>query len=274
MGTSHRHKATVAGVPNWGKSSRAVTNLAVAAAKLAELRVNPPGNRTEKQISILRDRKERQLIRNYHKAIGRLVNAAGGIDRVSSGSSRAIGHAGISAIEKFVFAVQEIITNGLAQWLQRRGESLEGKRCRDVIEIIRQYVEAEVVGLDNTAANEAMECVLDQLEEQIDEDTDEVADEMSTILSSADIKGLVDLFFGMYIYSHLAQDFEEKLEYEKGSLEMKKAMDEIRDQIIDDIKTARSGRDVQTVDWSKPEGNTFIRAEFKRILFILHGNED
>lgn len=266
MGTSHRHKATVKGQPNWGEASKAVSKVAVLVAELAELEANPPENQTKRQISILHDQKERQIARNYHKAIGRLVNAAGGIDGVSCGISRAIGHAGISVIEKFVSAVQEIITNGLSQWLQRRGETLGGKSCHDVVEIIRQYVEAEVSGLDNTAANEAMECVLDQLEEQIDNDTGEVEDEMRAILGSVDIKDLIDLFFGMYIYSHLLQDFEEKLEYERGSQAMKKAMEEIKNKLLRDIKALGLRRDDKAIDWSKSGGNAFIRAEFNRIL--------
>ena len=111
-----------------------------------------------------------------------------------------------------------------------------------------------------------MECVLDQLEEQIDNDTGEVEDEMRAILGSVDIKDLIDLFFGMYIYSHLLQDFEEKLEYERGSQAMKKAMEEIKNKLLRDIKALGLRRDDKAIDWSKSGGNAFIRAEFNRIL--------
>jgi hypothetical protein len=55
---------------------------------------------------------------------------------------------------------------------------------------------------------------------------------------------------------------------------MKNGMNEVKEQILDDIRVGRTGRDVRTVDWSKPEGKAFIQAEFERILFMLQGNED
>lgn len=274
MGTSHRHTPTVKGEPNWGGASKAITALTGVTEKLVALTVNPPEHKSTKQIARLQDQFERQITRNYHKAVGRLIKAAGGRDKVSSGSSRAIGYAGISVIGELVSSIQEIVSKGLAQWLHQRGVLLEGKRICDIIDIIRQYVEKEIVGLDHTAANEAMECVLDRLEELLGEDVGKIEDVMSAILTGTDIKNMIDLFFGMYIYSHLSQDFEEKLEYEKGSKAMKYAMDEIKEQILDDIRTGRLGCDVRMVDWSKPEGTAFIKAEFSRILFILQGNED
>ena len=49
---------------------------------------------------------------------------------------------------------------------------------------------------------------------------------------------------------------------------------EIKEQIIDDIKTGKNGRSVATVDWNSEDGKNFIKSEFDRILFILAGNED
>ena len=51
-------------------------------------------------------------------------------------------------------------------------------------------------------------------------------------------------------------------------------MSEIKEQIIDDIKTGKNGRSVDSVDWSSEEGRNFIKTEFNRILYILAGNED
>ena len=108
----------------------------------------------------------------------------------------------------------------------------------------------------------------------IGEDVEEIDDVLDAILSGCQIKDLITLFFGMYVYSHLSQSFEEKLEYEKGSVATKDAMDQIKEQILDDVRTSRSGHDVRTIDWSKPEGNAFIKAEFDRIIYIIQGNED
>lgn len=274
MGTSHRHTPTVKGEPNWGKASAAVTALVEPIVELNELAQNPPPDKTVKQIAKREKVLERRKGHYYHKAVSHLISAAGGTAKISSGSSRALGHAGVAGIGGFVSALQEIVTNGLLDWLRKKGESIEGKTCRDVIDIIREYIETGVAGLDNTAANEALECVLDQLEEKLGEEVENVEGVLSALIAGDELKDMIDLFFGMYIFCHLSQDFEEKLEFEKGSDAMRDTMIEIRDQILDDIKTCRSGRDVSKIDWGKPEGDEFIKAEFDRILYILQGDED
>ena len=97
---------------------------------------------------------------------------------------------------------------------------------------------------------------------------------MNNIVASNEIKDLLDEFFGVYIFSFLSQSFAEKLEQEKGTETMSATMSEIKEQIIDDIKTGKNGRSVDSVDWSSEEGRNFIKTEFNRILYILAGNED
>ena len=97
---------------------------------------------------------------------------------------------------------------------------------------------------------------------------------MNEILSAEGIKDLLDEFFGIYIFSHLSQNFKEKLEYDKGTETMCHTMEEIKDLIVDDIRIARSGRSARSIDWSTPDGEAFIKEEFDRILYILSGNED
>lgn len=275
MGTSHRHTPTVKGEPNWGKASAALTGLVGDVEESDDLEQNPPEDKTPTQVEKRQNQLGKRITRNYHTSVRNLVKASGGRHNVSSGGSRALGHGGIVVINNFISAIREIVSNGLATWLQQRGiNSLEGKSCQDIIDFLRQYIESGVAGLDSTAANEAIESVMDRLDELVGDNVDEIEDKFDAILKGEGIKDIIDLFFGMYIYVHLSQDFEEKLEYEKGSVAMKNAMNEVKEQILDDIRVGRTGRDVRTVDWSKPEGKAFIQAEFDRILFILQGNED
>ena len=275
MGTSHRHTPIVKGEPNWGKASAALTGLVGDVKESDDLEQNPPEDKTPTQVEKRQNQLGKRITRNYHTSVRNLVRASGGRHKVSSGGSRALGHGGIVVINNFITAIQEIVSNGLATWLQQRGvDSLEGKSCQDIIDFLRQYIESGVAGLDSTAANEAIESVMDRLDELVGDNVDEIEDKFDTILNGEDIKDIIDQFFGMYIYVHLSQDFEEKLEYEKGSIAMKNAMNEVKEQILDDIRVGRTGRDVRTVDWSKPEGKAFIQVEFNRILFILQGNED
>ena len=275
MGTSHRHTPTVKGEPNWGKASAALTGLTGDVEESNELEQNPPDDKTPAQVEKRQSQLGKRITRNYHTSVRNLVKASGGRYKVSSGGSRALGHGGIVVINNFISAIQEIVSNGLAAWLQQRGiDSLDGKRCENIIDFLRQYVESGVAGLDSTAANEAIESVMDRLQELVGDNMHEIEEKFDAILNGKEIKDIIDHFFGMYIYVHLSQDFEEKLEYEKGSAAMKNAMNEVKEQILDDIRVGRVGRDVRTVDWSKSEGEAFVQAEFNRILFILQGNED
>lgn len=297
MGTSHRHTPTVVGEPNWGNASASVTAIARAEEELdsldKELERDENADehsddnkyeevKKETKTAVSPDRiakRQRQLDsqirRNYHHAVRNLVKAAGGRGKVSSGGSRAVGHAGVFIAGGLVSAISEIVKNGLTDWLSRRGvHSLEGKSCQDVLDLIREYIETGVAGMDNTAANEALECVMDELEEKIGDDLDSFDAAMAGVLASYDLKDLLDKFFGMYIYSHLSQDFKEKLEYEKGTKVMNETMNEIKDLIMDDIQRSRGGRDTATIDWGTEEGKAFIQQEFDRIIYILSGNED
>lgn len=295
MGTSHRHTPTVVGEPHWGQASAAVTSIAGAEEKLDDIengleganstdedeksqgeeqqqpaQVNPPAHVVKRQRQL-----ESQIRRNYHRAVKNLVRAAGGRAKVSSGVSRAIGHAGVVIAGGLLSAINEIVKNGLSDWLSRRGVStLEGKSCQDVLDLIREYISAGVAGLDNTAANEALEYVMEEIGEKIGDDIDSFDAAMAGILASNDLKDILDMFFGMYIFSHLSQDFKEKLEFEKGTKVMNETMNEIKDLILDDIHRSRGGRDTASIDWGTEEGKAFIQQDFDRILYILSGNED
>ena len=297
MGTSHRHRPTVVGEPNWGNASASVTSIASAEEELDKLDKGLAGegnsddtsddneNKGEKNESKTALSPERiakrqrqldsQIRRNYHHAVRNLVRAAGGREKVSSGVSRAVGHAGVVIAGGLVSAISEIVKNGLSDWLSRSGvHSLEGKSCQDVLDLIREYIEDGVAGMDNTAANEALEYVMDELEGKIGDDIDSFDAAMADILATNTIKDLLDKFFGMYIFSHLSQNFKEKLEYEKGTKVMNETMDEIKDLILDDIQRSRGSMDISAIDWGTEEGKAFIQQEFDRVIYILSGNED
>ena len=275
MGTSHRHKLGVVGQPNWGSVSSSITGLANGVAESDMLDNNPPANMTSRQKSKRQSIIGARINKNYHHAVRNLLRASGGRAKVSNGQSRAFGYAGIVVAGGLVGTFQEITNNGLIPWLQRNGiSSLEGMSCRDILDIIRKYIDNGVTGLDDTAAKEALEHVMDLLESRIGDDPLNFEKIMNNLVGSDEIENLLDEFFGVYIYSFLSQSFAEKLEHEKGTETMYATMLEIKEQIIDDIKTGKNGRSVATVDWNSEDGKNFIKSEFDRILFILAGNED
>ena len=171
MGTSHRHKLGVVGQPNWGSVSSSITGLANGVAESDMLDNNPPANMTSRQKSKRQSIIGARINKNYHHAVRNLLRASGGRAKVSNGQSRAFGYAGIVVAGGLVGTFQEITNNGLIPWLQRNGiSSLEGMSCRDILDIIRKYIDNGVTGLDDTAAKEALEHVMDLLESRIGDD--------------------------------------------------------------------------------------------------------
>ena len=278
MGTSHRHKASIVGQPNWGDCSAAVTGIAGDIKKGEELNAQLQKPQTPKQ-QVQTQKKlsaiDKRVRSNYHKAVRNLVRAAGGRTRVISGSSHAVGSAGISVANGFINKFNEIVSNGLDAWLKRKGlDTLQGKSCKEVLDLIRSYIDYDIIGLDDTAANEALEHVMETLENRIGDDLEKFDEVMGNILNGEEIKDIIDEFFGMYIYSHLSQDFSEKLEFEKGTEIMLQTMAEIKELILEDVKFGILKRPAEQIDWTSPESHVYIQKEFDRILFILSGDDD
>ena len=208
MGTSHRHTPTIQHQPNWGQTSASVTSIAIGVEKADELDKNPPAHMTPQQITKRQSTLDNQIRKNFHRAVRNLVRSAGGRAKVGNGTSRALGHAGVVVLGKFVSTFNEITNHGLVQWMRDRGIlSLEGKTCRDILNIIRGFIQNGVAGLDNTAANEALEHVMELLEDQMDDNITSFDEVMGKVWEKESIKDLIDEFFGMYIFSHLSQDF-------------------------------------------------------------------
>lgn len=275
MGTSHKHIPSIVGQPNWGKTSAAVTGIANAVDDSNQLDNDENNNISPSEKQKRQNQYTKRIVSNYHHAIRNLVRASGGRQSVSSGSSRAVGHAGVALANGIINVFQEIAESGLSSWLHKRGiESLEGKTCKDVLLLIREYLDNGVAGLDNTAANEALEYLMDQIEEQAGDDISKFDELMNELMSGNGIKDLMDQFFGMYIFCHLSQDFAEKIGYEKGIDVMNSTLEDIRDLIMDDVSRIKNTRDFSNVDWSSPECDQFIKNEFNKILYILSGNED
>lgn len=275
MGTSHRHKAGPIGAPNWGTASTAVTTIANNEIAATELENDPSINMPPEVVARQQSIYLRRIRHQYHKAVRSLVRAAGGRAKVSSGQSRAIGRAGVLWATGFANAFQEIAEQGLWTWLTRKGISREERKsCREILTIIEDFVKDYFAGLDETAASEALEHVMDKVEQKAQGDSKQLEIAFDIIINHDEIKDLLDDFFGIYIYSHLSQDFKEKLEKDKSIEIADTTMDDIKDLILDDVHRGIAGRSAERIDWKGPDGENFIKSEFNRIIQILTNNED
>lgn len=275
MGTSHRHKAGPIGAPNWRTASAAVTTIANNEIAATELENDPSVNMPLEVVERKQSVYSRRIRHQYHKAVRSLVRAAGGRAKVSSGQSRAVGRAGVVWATGLAHAFQDIAEQGLWTWLTRKGISQgERRSCREILTIIEDFVKDYFAGLDETAANEALEHVMDKVEQKAQGDSAQLEIAFDTIINRDEIKDLLDDFFGIYIYSHLSQDFKEKLEKDKSIEIADDTMAEIKELILDDVHRGVVGRSADRIDWKGPDGENFIKREFDRIILILTNNED
>ncbi|MEG1622879.1 MAG: hypothetical protein RR330_05855 [Alistipes sp.] len=252
-----------------------MTNIAKAVEESDNIAKNHPVNMTPQAIIKRQSILGMRVKNNYHHAVRNLIRAAGGRQAVSSGVSRSLGHSGISGVSSWVNMMETIRECGLEAWLTNKGRgSLNGKTCHDIVEIITNFINEDFVALDDTAAKEALESIMELLEKRLDGNPENFDAILHSVMSSDEIKNYIDHFFGIYIYSHLSQDFSEKIEKERGSEVMNQVMTEIKDLIIDDVSRGVHGRKAGQVNWNGEEGKQFIKDEFNRIIKIVTNNED
>ena len=282
MGTSQRHNPSVAGQPNWGKSS---LSLSAAIKNLERLDIlDAEDNKKANDIDNIRvasstRRKQRERIaasyrKNIHNAVSRLVKASGGKRKVTSGSSRALGHAGIAVLSNFLGAIAEIQKKGLSCWLAEKGITLDSKSWKEISDILKDLCSDTVVGMDETAANQALSEILQILDNTINNSTLDVEKVLNNCLGKEQLQDVIDTFFGVYIYAHLSQNFEEKLTKKYSQKEVAKYMADIKDLIISDIKQGVNVLNSTQIDWNSEEGNSYITEEFNRIISVFVHDED
>lgn len=275
MGTSHRHKPGVLGEPNWGSASTSMTSAAKNEEKSEALEQSQSAQTNKKQYETLQKRHANAFKRNYHRTVRNLVRASGGREKVSKGVSRALGHAGLTVAGSIASTFAEIAAKGIDNWLNEKGIDLKnGKSCLEILDFLRQYLSANVVGMDETAANDALQHVLEKFEGDIKEDASNFDEVLNSIMNTNAIVEIIDEFMGIYIFSHLSQNFQEKIEKDKGTSISESTMAEIKGLILDDVHRGYNGHTSAEIDWSGKEGNDFIQKEFNRIIYILSGDED
>jgi hypothetical protein len=310
MGTSQRHSPSVSGEPNWGKSSASLTaavkNLDTLDNLESETEENSPKKdeqsseneeeqntdhnaqeqvdqqtadnlATQQRRRNLEKRKRQTTQRfenNVRKSVGHLIKASGGKKLVSSGSSHSLGHSGAVVLGNILHSFAEIRQNGISGWLTDKGISLEGKTWEDVKDILFDACQEKVVGLDETAANQALTELLEDMPIEDDESIDGLEATLRHHIDSSEMKEIIDRFFGVYIFAHLSQNFEEKLEKKYDQEQVDKYMKDIKDQIILDVKEGVRGHDASHIDWNGEEGQAFMRDEFEKIIEVFDDDDD
>lgn len=273
MGTTQRIIPGVTGEPNWGELSRSVTSIAKTIEKEAEAEDEDEVDKTPEEAD-KEDQQVRKLLiqreKHINAAYRNLIRTGGGSKEVSSGKSKSIGRAGRNSAGKIVSFFSGVSQNGLRKELENIGfGSLSGKSVKDIIDYLLVYSSDSNTGMDETAANKASCEIFEEIAQQTGNDIDHFEKLLNEYVDGNGLEDLLCRFWGLYIFEHLSQRFEEKIEQNKGSQIAKETFKIIKDDIIGRIEVLNKDRPVKNIDWRGAEGSREIDKIFKSIINII-----
>ncbi|OWK70323.1 MULTISPECIES: hypothetical protein [Pedobacter] len=266
MGTTQRIIPGVPHQPNWGALNNAITRVANAVEE---------DQREDEDADNVQDDGEaqRRLIdrrdNNLRGALKNLVKTGGGSADISKGRSTSIGKAGLRTAGKFLSVFTDVAERGLEQVLTELEIEIAGMSVESVIDFLLIYCSSGDAGMDETAANKAFAEVTEHIIAQTGNDLKAFEDYIKQAAAGEGLTDLLCVFWGYYIYEHLAQRFQEKITQLKGEQVSFETFQVIKDDILGQVKLLGQDKKLSAVDWRGEEGKTFIEQTFESILKII-----
>jgi hypothetical protein len=283
MGTTQRIVPGVTGEPNWDNLSSSLTSLANTVEKEQEIEKEIVKAEISEKIApteinkkaLETARKARQKLSNrhekhFHSAIRYLVSTGGGKLKVTKGKSSSFGRSGLSTAKSISFFLGSVGTIGLRKTLSNAGfGSIKGKSLQNIIDFLLIYFTDSGSGLDECAANMALCQMMEQLTEDVN-DILELEEKLnSTAVDDNQVTEWICRFYGLYLFEHLSQRFQEKITQIKGSEVSKTTFGIIREDILEQVKDLHKSKDLKDIDWKGMTGNKIEEKIFLSIIEIF-----
>tara|TARA_R110001583_G_scaffold192614_1_gene359300 strand:- start:9149 stop:9970 length:822 start_codon:yes stop_codon:yes gene_type:complete len=272
MGTTQRMTPGVSHEPNWVDLNKSITHISKTVEKEKELDENStitPVNEA-KQYKLISDRRKAHLSSTFRN----LVKTGGGRSNISGGKSKSIGRAGLKSAGRITGFFTSVSANGLEKTLIEVGfGSLNGKTFQEVLDFLLVFSSESNEGMDETAANNASCEIMKELAVLAGNDLNNFE---ILIKKNVDESGLADIlcrFWGLYIFEHLSQRFEEKVKQQKGVEIGKETFKIIKEDILGQVKVLNKKRGVVKINWKSQAGKKEIENIFDSVIKIIC-NED
>ncbi|PZO26592.1 MAG: hypothetical protein DCF13_13585, partial [Flavobacteriaceae bacterium] len=265
MGTTQRINPGVTNQPNWGDLSNSITQIAKTLEQEKKLddekaKDNEKDKNEDKKVDskkpvVSDDSKQYKKIldrRTEHvrSVFKNLVKTGGGRKAIASGKSSSIGKAGLKSASKLTGFFTSVANNGLDKTLTDIGfGSLNGKSFNDVIDYLLIYCSDSNQGMDETAANKASCEIMKEIAAQSDNDVNKYQDLIKELVDGQGLADTLCKFWGIYIFEHLSQRFEEKIQQQKGEEVSKETFKIIKKDILGRVKVLNTQRAVSKIDW-------------------------
>lgn len=278
MGTTQRINPGVTNQPNWGGLSNSITQIAKTLEQ--EKKLDDEGAQenekddSKKTVTSDNSKQYKKILdrRTEHvrSAFKNLVKTGGGRKAIASGNSSSIGKAGLKSAGKLTGFFTSVANKGLDKALTEIGfGSLQGKSFNDVIDYLLIYCSDSNQGMDETAANKASCEIMKEIAAQSDNDVKKYQDLIKELVDGQGLVDTLSKFWGLYIFEHLSQRFEEKIQQQKGEEVSKETFKIIKDDILGRVKVLNTQRAVSKIDWNKAEGKKEIEKIFDSIIKII-----
>src|SRR5690606_21167026 len=273
MGTTQRMTPGVSGEPNWGQLNKSITIIdkTVEKEKQVENNESTSAEDAAKQLTRIEGR------RNSHLkfAFNNLVRTGGGRSKISSGKSSSIGKAGRKSAGKIASFFTGVGSNDLQQTLIDIGfGSLQGKTFQEILDYLLVFCSDSNEGMDETAANNASCEIMKELAELAGNDLNKFEQLVKEYVEGKGFADLLCKFWGLYIFEHLSQRFEEKVKQQKGAEIGKETFKIIKADIIGQVKVLNTQRPVAKIDWKGNAGKKEIEKIFDSVIKIICDEND
>lgn len=282
MGTTQRLIPGVTGEPNWPNLSNAITaivntvekekELEKQAEKAEESQKDTPSEGNKKIIeNISRQQAKLSARKNAHykSALKNLVKTGGGRKSVTSGKSASLGRAGVRTSGRIYRFVTTVYSDGLEKALKSIGlENIKGKSVEEIIDYLLMYFSDTSSGMDDVAANMASCQVIEMIAADA-KTADELEANVKELIDGNSLTDVLCRFYGLYLFEHLAQRFQEKISQVKGEELSKETFNMIKEDILGQVKMINADKAVAAIDWKGKEGSDIQEKIFDSIIQLF-----
>jgi len=226
MGTSTGYKAPT--TPDWGKLKTKVTRTARSGSA-------SPGN-------------ARNTLRDFIRASGGVRNIARG------GGAMGAGRSAQNTARRLAGFVSSVGTVGLRQALESFGLSeFVGKPASEIIPALVDKLGGPSSTVNDADARNALSKVMEELLKDLDT-PEEVEEALSQVMEGEALEGLLDQFFGHYLFEQFCRVFYERLVSRVGQSNADSYLDSIFDTIKSAFDLMTSDKDLSQIDWAGADG--------------------
>jgi len=197
-----------------------------------------------------------------------MAQGRGGTSGRSSGRYR-IGSSAKKTGTKFGGFLSGVATKGLDATLQDAGLAhLIGKTATEVCAGLLEAFTPAANTLDDHATRSALSNVLTDLF-----NPDASYEDIELLLNQAiGDKGLMTImgnFFGYYLYELFCRDFYEVWQKKVGAEQAKRSLCQVKECIFAEVESKLVQKDIQSFDWSGPEGASLVEQIMQDTLEIF-----